>query len=356
MQEFLFHGFWNADVVDDSMARACDFFHIEPSYIKESWTMGTGVYTNDETSLNDDVFIYNPRQLADLGISQQDSLDLVMTHECTHRIIQAISDTLTPHEEEICCDYMVGVRAGLNNMDSTQIESVLRDQQASETHPAGSLRIEAISHGRQFAEQYMSETGHTPSFDECFADFQQAFSVNSSNEDEGGNISFKGYSKEEIDRRVAKADKEMRYNKSQMNYYANWIRQHGTDGVIENAASGLKSAERDYEHWKSEYQKWKNTRPDPPKKFVDTEVYIEESDTFHEYSPEVSKTYDKMEDCQDAVNSQYSKMQAVRAKYGVDSSEYRQAKRAFDRAQSELKYAREDYQRAVQTAHRNGTL
>lgn len=110
------------EIIAQSVEETCDFFHIdEPAIVSEGWT--TGVYPNSEFSLQDDVLVFNREQLLDMGISGKDSLDLVMTHEGTHRVLQGMEHLeFDAHQEELCCDYMAGVRAGLNNMDVYQMQ------------------------------------------------------------------------------------------------------------------------------------------------------------------------------------------------------------------------------------------
>ena len=132
------------EMISQSVEETCDFFHIEePAIVSEGWT--TGVYPNDDFTLQDDVLIFNREQLLDMGISGKDGLDLVMTHEGTHRVLQGMEHLeFDVHQEELCCDYIAGVRAGLNGIDVSQIENSLRYTPESETHPAGVDRVEAI--------------------------------------------------------------------------------------------------------------------------------------------------------------------------------------------------------------------
>ena len=104
-------------------------------------------------------------QLQSMGISTQDSLDLVMTHETAHRILQGMEDlNLTFHQEELCCDFMAGVRAGLNGIDISQMEHSLENTTDSITHPDGHLRVDALREGVEFVQSFMAENLSAPSF------------------------------------------------------------------------------------------------------------------------------------------------------------------------------------------------
>lgn len=154
-------------MIAESVVQASDFVNIDnPMEVAEGWT--TGVYTGNPFTTSDDVLIFNRDQLFEMGLTEKDGLDLVMTHECAHRALQDHFDlNLSSHQEELCCDFVAGVRAGLNGIDVTQMEASLADSVASETHPAGELRVEAIEAGVAFAEDYMDKYGVAPTFNEC---------------------------------------------------------------------------------------------------------------------------------------------------------------------------------------------
>lgn len=163
------------EMISQSVEETCDFFHIdEPAIVSEGWT--TGVYPNNDFTLQDDVLIFNREQLHDMGISGKDGLDLVMTHEGTHRVLQGMEHLeLDAHQEELCCDYMAGVRAGLNGIDVSQMENALLYTPESETHPAGVDRVESIEAGVRFSQQYYAEYNMAPTFDECLDNFKVSF-------------------------------------------------------------------------------------------------------------------------------------------------------------------------------------
>lgn len=248
--------------IAQSVHDASAFFHLDdPAIIQEYRT--TGVVTGSPFTENDDILVFNRQQMQKLGISDKEGFDLVMTHECTHRMLQAVSEDLSPHREELCCDYMSGVRAGLNDMDISQISDALVAQVESTSHPNGSLRVEAIAQGQHFAEQFMAEHNHAPTFDDCYASFCDLFPEEQAHNNEHGAGNIKEYTQAEIDSHLAKAERDMHEAKSRIDYNASWIRKHGTGTIIHDAERGLKSAQRDYEHAKAEYNKWKYTHPDP---------------------------------------------------------------------------------------------
>lgn len=159
------------DMIEESVARICDFFHIEsPMGIEEG--MSTSVNLGNTSTYGDEILFYNCEQLESMGITGQDGLDLVMTHEGTHIALQDLDTGFNSYQEELCCDYMAGVRAGLNGMDVTQLENAFDGLSHDATHPDGSFRIEAIENGVEFAKEYMASHGVAPTFDECLEDFK----------------------------------------------------------------------------------------------------------------------------------------------------------------------------------------
>ena len=159
------------DMIEDSVVRACDFFHIEhPDSIEPGHT--TAVSLGDTNTYGDEILFFNRAQLEDMGITGQDGLDLVMTHEGTHIMLQDMDTGFSPYQEELCCDYMAGVRAGLNGMDVSELENAFAGLGHDATHPDGSFRIDAIEDGLAFAKDYMATHELPPTFNECLEDFK----------------------------------------------------------------------------------------------------------------------------------------------------------------------------------------
>lgn len=158
--------------ISESVHESSEFFHIDdPVVVQEANT--TGVYTGMPFTEKDDIIVFSRDQLCDMGITDKEGLDLVMTHEAAHRVLQGSGIEFTSHQEELCCDYMAGVRAGLNNMDVTKMENSLADTHESISHPEGQDRVAAIERGQQFAIEYYAHHGVAPSLQECLAHFGQ---------------------------------------------------------------------------------------------------------------------------------------------------------------------------------------
>lgn len=150
------------EMVISAVTRACDFFGIPEVPVINA--QGTCVWPNESDTLNDDVFGFNRVQLMNLGITGEDSLTLIYTHECAHRTLQgAYNDDW---EEELACDFFAGIHAGLNNIDIDNFEAALGSTSGGTTHPNGALRAHFIEYGQQVAQE-LSARGIEPTFHNC---------------------------------------------------------------------------------------------------------------------------------------------------------------------------------------------
>ena len=187
-----FHQAWGDSLSDEmviqSVQEASDFFNMNaPMNVHEDWT--TGVMTGMSFTENDDILVFNREQMHNMGITDKEGFDLVMTHEGAHRALQGLNTGFDSHQEELCCDYMAGVRAGLNGMDEGKLAASLAGSEESETHPDGAARVQAIEEGVSFAHKYMDEhNGTPPSFSDCLEDFEQQYDIAQNNT---GNINLR---------------------------------------------------------------------------------------------------------------------------------------------------------------------
>lgn len=266
-----FHQVWGDSLTDDvvlqSVQEASDFFNMNaPMNVHEDWT--TGVMTGMTFTENDDVLIFNREQMRDMGITDKEGFDLVMTHEGAHRALQGLNTGFNSHQEELCCDYMAGVRAGLNGMDEGKMAASLENTAESDTHPDGVARVEAIEAGVSFAHSYMeSHNGQPPTFSDCLEHFEQQYDI--AQNDANGNInlhpeqvSMHAYTQEEINSRRDKASHEMDVQESYMRHHANMAESRARAGQANCLEkSQFESAKDKYEAARAEYNKWNNMKP-----------------------------------------------------------------------------------------------
>ena len=165
------------EIVAQSVQEASDFFNMNaPMNVHEDWT--TGVMTGMSFTENDDILVFNREQMRSMGITDKEGFDLVMTHEGAHRALQGLNTGFNSHQEELCCDYMAGIRAGLNGMDEGKLAASLAGSEESETHPNGAARVQAIEEGVAFAHRYVYEhNGTPPSFSDCLEHFEQQYEI-----------------------------------------------------------------------------------------------------------------------------------------------------------------------------------
>ncbi len=245
------------DVVAQSVHEASVFFGMDdPINVHEDWT--TGVMTNMSWTENDDVLIFSRDQMHEMGITDKEGFDLVMTHEGAHRMLQGMHDItgFDSHQEELCCDYMAGVRAGLNDMDFTKMEASLADSAESESHPGGAARVEAIEAGVEYGHEFMAKYHRAPTFSECLDHFEHTdvyaqagghVDVNLSPETHHAYAEPDAMEKAQNEHHLAElaAERgnfaEMREHKRLENFYL----QQGNESATENSESTLKAYSKD---------------------------------------------------------------------------------------------------------------
>ena len=161
------------EMIMQSVQEASEFFNMNaPMNIHEDWT--TGVMTKMSFTENDDILVFNRQQMLDVGITDREGFDLVMTHEGAHRALQGIDTGFNSRQEELCCDYMAGVRAGLNGMAEGKLETFLAGTVDSSLYADGAARVDAIEAGVAFAHDYMeAHNGVPPTFSDCLEHFNQ---------------------------------------------------------------------------------------------------------------------------------------------------------------------------------------
>ena len=167
----IFESSLSNEMIENSVSNASAFFDIDlPASIEPG--ISTGVALGDTSIYYDDTQFFNRLQLEQMGITGQDGLDLVMTHEGTHRALQVLETGFDSYQEELCCDYMAGVRAGLNGMDVSQLENALIELPQDMDHPMGEFRVKAIQEGIEFAQNYIETHETPPTFSDCLDDFK----------------------------------------------------------------------------------------------------------------------------------------------------------------------------------------
>lgn len=265
------------EMVVNAVRRACKFFGIPEVPIVNAH--GACVWPNDTRTYNDDVFGFNREQLMSLGISGEDSLTLIYTHECAHRTLQgAYNDAW---EEELACDYFAGIHAGMKGMNIDNFEASLGSTPGGDTHPNGALRAEFIEYGRQVAQE-MKAHGIEPTYENCLEylnkhiegkgglikEYRNRFDANVSSKtlteannigmaSESSDISFGSkYSDAEISKMKSDVDRAQNEVTARRNDVSNWeskvslndTKEHRANGDYSHAVSKLNEAKSRYNH------------------------------------------------------------------------------------------------------------
>lgn len=147
----------NAQDCKDGIDEICRFFGIATPVLIEDMTYNQGetcvINGNPETT-EDDILIYNLKQLREMGVTDKISFMLVMTHECAHRAFQNDwfpGPDLGQWEKELCSDFFMGVKAGLEGWNITNVLNALSRTPGCGTHPKGSLRRDYMLKGESAA-------------------------------------------------------------------------------------------------------------------------------------------------------------------------------------------------------------
>ena len=356
------------DVVEKAVHGACDFLHMDDLDIKNS--KATGVFVNDPTTLVDDVLGFNRQQLMDLGVHDEKTLSLICTHEAAHCLLQNLSSThyLTDWQTELSCDAFMGARAAIDRLDLDKVKATLCDTKASTTHPDGHLRLDYLEHGRKIGEElrdkgipvtadnimaristYLQEDASKILHQEVVAHEVAAEHRGSSSLMDSGEQ--KGYTREEINRKISKAKLDMAREESNMRHWKHMTNskfEMGEPNSVE--ASAFESARKRYKKAEEDLWKWEHTHAEIPKGFVDVDESAVDSDSFHGY------TLNDLEKANSVANQKlenwrtaHDNTESCKKNYGEKSEEYKAAERKEKTALTEYNEAKKAYEDIAST-------
>ncbi len=156
------------DMFSDSMSQLHDFFNLDTQMTLDQIEKTVMDWDGAESVIHN-LWSFDISQLNDLGIANQDALNLIMTHDMTDFALQSQDVEFNTFQRELCGDFMTGVRAGIDNIDISQLENSIQDNNLDQI--SGRYHIEAIEQGVKFAHEYMAAHDATPSFDDCLDNF-----------------------------------------------------------------------------------------------------------------------------------------------------------------------------------------
>lgn len=130
-----------------------------------------GVYKNGEGVLSDDVFEYNLEQFKQNDCTSFEDMTKIWAHECGHRLFQNILPN--SWADELGADFFAGARSEMLGLSKSNFEKFLKSTQASETHPDGNLRIQAMDYGRYVVSE-MKKNGIQPTWENCIEAYMES--------------------------------------------------------------------------------------------------------------------------------------------------------------------------------------
>lgn len=153
--------------VEAAAHSACIFFDIPDADLIKGDAIG--VYRDCDVFLDNDVFEYNLDQFKDMKCVSFEDMTKIWAHECGHRILgkELSSSRWT---QELFADFCSGVRSETLGLPSSNFEKMLGSTKGSETHPVGSLRVNAIQFGREVVRFYQSR-----GVESTIEDYKEAF-------------------------------------------------------------------------------------------------------------------------------------------------------------------------------------
>ncbi len=129
------------------------------------------------TLSGDDIFMNNLQLLFDNGFTGLECFNLVMTYMKAKETLQVYDTDFNSCQEDYCCYYIAGVRAGLNGMNEGKIESSLGGMYDKVLYPHEYACIKAVDAGSSFAQDYMiSHNCVPPTFSDSLEYFWQTLS------------------------------------------------------------------------------------------------------------------------------------------------------------------------------------
>lgn len=166
-----------------AVLEVCDFFGIpEPLLIKDITDhpeLGTCIMPRDTERLDDDLLLFDLKELKQLGVEDIIGFKAVMTHECAHRVFQNQwfpGPDMGQWEGELIADYFMGIHAGLKAWDISTLINALASTGGSGSHPSGKFRKEYVQYGLFEARRHLIQrkVGTIGEYFQLFIDYRNA--------------------------------------------------------------------------------------------------------------------------------------------------------------------------------------
>lgn len=169
------------DVTEEDVAcfvkEAAEFFDLPLPVVHDSCETMAKVISHN---MADYEVFYNWKSLGQSGINNKDAFNLVMTHELCHHVFRSTRFFYCRNEQwnqELVCDFMVGVRAEAYGIATGKYKYVVGSTKACITHPPGYFRKAMVEFGRKAARKVIDQGKKIKVFT-LVDDFNEVMEVN----------------------------------------------------------------------------------------------------------------------------------------------------------------------------------
>jgi hypothetical protein len=125
--------------------------------IDNDYATSIGVLTYDPSTLSDDYLEIGKKQLAELNITDKDSVRFILEHEATHTALQNATIFEDNWHEELACDFMAGVASELKGFDINNAINNFEHIKADADHPTAELRGDFAQYGKTVAQEFKND-------------------------------------------------------------------------------------------------------------------------------------------------------------------------------------------------------
>ena len=160
---------YSEDILRERISEISDFFDIPfPILIDKSECLASITFT-DFSELGSEIR-FNVDMLKQCGINNIDAFDTVMCHELTHQYLANKELNFCINRDwsvEFGCDFFVGVRCASRLRASGKYKYAVSRMRASNSHPNGCFRVQAVVAGFDFVN-WMISKGIKPDAENSF--------------------------------------------------------------------------------------------------------------------------------------------------------------------------------------------
>jgi len=147
------------DAINERVCKTANFFNLPVPMLLRTSECLAQISFSEIIELGSEIR-YDLVRLEELGINNLDAFDAILTHEIAHQFLSDLTFNFCVNQnwaKELACDYFVGYRFGLENMATGKYKFIVSHLKESDTHPAGSFRIESVIDGYEFGCKFRED-------------------------------------------------------------------------------------------------------------------------------------------------------------------------------------------------------